>query len=100
VGVGVVVGVAGSATFLYLFYIRYYKWRDCFNELGRCYDPDGSLQVYTTAGRMWLLVSVPFFFLPASVPSYCSDGNTPITELTATICARSSVSVGRALLAS
>jgi hypothetical protein len=21
------------------FYDRYWKWRDCFNELGRCFDP-------------------------------------------------------------
>jgi hypothetical protein len=22
-----------------LFYDRYWRWRDCFNELGRCFDP-------------------------------------------------------------
>ena len=25
--------------FGWLFYERYWRWRDCFNELGRCFDP-------------------------------------------------------------
>ena len=60
---GIVVGSAGFLTFLYFFYIRYYKWRDCFNDLGRCYNPDGSFQVYTTGGIVWALISFPFFLL-------------------------------------
>ena len=57
---GLTVGSLGFATCLFFFYVRYWKWRDCFNELGRCYDPDGSMQVYTTAGVSWGLLSVPF----------------------------------------
>jgi hypothetical protein len=60
---GLVIGVIGSAASLFFYYVRYYKWRDCFNELGRCYDPDGSHEVYTTAGRMWGFVSIPFLLL-------------------------------------
>jgi hypothetical protein len=25
--------------FAFAYYDRYWRWRDCFNELGRCYDP-------------------------------------------------------------
>jgi hypothetical protein len=25
--------------FAAVFYARYWRWRDCFNELGRCFDP-------------------------------------------------------------
>jgi len=60
---GLVIGVIGSAASLFFYYIRYYKWRDCFNELGRCYDPGGSHEVYTTAGQMWGVVSIPFLLL-------------------------------------
>lgn len=32
---------------------RYWRWRDCFNELGRCYDP-ATEQVYVEqAGIVW-----------------------------------------------
>lgn len=36
----------------------YWRWRDCYNELGRCYNPDGAHVVYTTAGAVWLLPCV------------------------------------------
>jgi len=39
------------------FYQRYWRWRDCFNELGRCYDPESS-SVMTDAGFMWGVVAV------------------------------------------
>lgn len=35
------------------FHARYWRWRDCFNELGRCYDP-ASAEVYLEqAGILW-----------------------------------------------
>lgn len=35
------------------FYYRYWLWRDCFNDLGRCYDP-GTEEVYVEqAGVIW-----------------------------------------------
>ena len=52
-----------SALFFYLFYIRYYAWRDCFNEAGRCYDPDGSGEVYTTGGVFWFMPACVFMLL-------------------------------------
>ena len=44
---------AFGVLFLLAFYDRYWLWRDCFNELGRCYDP-GTEQVYLEqAGVAW-----------------------------------------------
>lgn len=49
-----VCSVAAAILSAHSFYTRYYLWRDQFNELGRCYDPDGSGQVYTDgAGFVW-----------------------------------------------
>jgi hypothetical protein len=28
--------------FGWMFYERYWRWLGCFNELGRCYDPESS----------------------------------------------------------
>jgi hypothetical protein len=34
------IAVTGAGALLALvFYERYWRWRDCFNELGRCFDP-------------------------------------------------------------
>lgn len=44
-------------------YRRYFLWIDCFNELGRCYDPDGSKEVYTTSGQVWALPAAVFLAL-------------------------------------
>ncbi len=41
----VFVFAAATAIFAWAFYTRYYASLDCFNELGRCYDPDGSGEV-------------------------------------------------------
>ncbi|MCB1215138.1 MAG: hypothetical protein KDK66_06645 [Deltaproteobacteria bacterium] len=43
-----------------LFYLRYFLWIDCFNELGRCYNPDGSGQVYTSSAQIWALPALLF----------------------------------------
>jgi hypothetical protein len=51
--------------FAYLWYAQYYQWIDCFNELGRCYDPDGSSMVYTTSGFVWAFPAAIFFALSA-----------------------------------
>ena len=31
--------LALGALLAFAFYDRYWRWRDCFNELGRCFDP-------------------------------------------------------------
>ena len=40
---------AGSA---FLFYERYWIWRECFNELGRCYDGEAGVMLQQ-AGWIW-----------------------------------------------
>jgi len=35
------------------FYDRYWRWRDCFNELGRCYDPATQDVYLEQAGVAW-----------------------------------------------
>ena len=40
--VRIVLGIAATgigALLALAFYDRYWRWRDCFNELGRCFDP-------------------------------------------------------------
>ena len=54
---------SASCLFFYTFYSRFYKWKDCFNELGRCYNPDGSGQVYLSGGAFWIFFALPFLLL-------------------------------------
>jgi hypothetical protein len=44
-------GLAGL--FGLAFYDRYWRWRDCFNELGRCYDPELQEVHLEQAGVAW-----------------------------------------------
>jgi energy-converting hydrogenase Eha subunit H len=46
-----------AALFGWTFYQRCWRWRDCFNELGRCYDPIDQT-VMTDAGFVWGLMAV------------------------------------------
>lgn len=51
--------VSGAALLLlallfgFAFYDRYWRWRDCFNELGRCYDPVGQQVYLDQAAVVW-----------------------------------------------
>jgi hypothetical protein len=38
---------------LVAFHDRYWRWRDCFNELGRCYDPISQDVYLEQAGIVW-----------------------------------------------
>jgi|EndMetStandDraft_5_1072996.scaffolds.fasta_scaffold32998_2 hypothetical protein len=51
-----------AALFGWAFYEFYWRWRDCFNELGRCYDP-ASHTVMTDTGFVWGLMAVVAFGL-------------------------------------
>jgi hypothetical protein len=48
--------------FALAFHERYWRWRDCFNELGRCYDPE-TQSVMTDAGFVWGLMAAASFGL-------------------------------------
>jgi len=50
---------AFAGLFFYFYWLRYGAWRDCFNELGRCYD-DTTGTVYTTSGLVWFPVACIF----------------------------------------
>jgi cell division protein FtsX len=43
--------------FAWAFHELYWRWRDCFNELGRCYDPQTST-VATDASFVWGVLAV------------------------------------------
>lgn len=45
IGLGVLFALAFEA--------RYWRWRDCFNELGRCYDPLSQDVYLEQAGLVW-----------------------------------------------
>jgi cell division protein FtsX len=45
-----------AALFGWAFYERYWRWRHCFNELGRCYDP-ATQTVATDAAFVWGLMA-------------------------------------------
>ena len=38
---------------VFAFYERYWQWRDCFSDLGRCYDPVGEQVLVEGAGFVW-----------------------------------------------
>ncbi len=46
----------------FAFYERYWRWRDCFNELGRCYDSEAGVMV-EQAGLIWGTLVVIFGLL-------------------------------------
>lgn len=41
-----------AAAFAWAFHERYWRWRDCFNELDRCYDPEQGVML-AQAGPIW-----------------------------------------------
>ncbi len=64
-GIAVLAGLA--AMFAFAYYDRYFRWRDCFNDLGRCYDSDSGQVYLEQAGLVWmglfLLVSAGLIFV-------------------------------------
>ncbi len=41
-----------TAIFASMFHERYWRWADCFNELGRCYDTEAGVMV-SQAAFIW-----------------------------------------------
>ncbi len=56
-----------GALSLAAFYDRYWRWRDCFNELGRCYDPISQDVYLEQAGIIWGGFAAIFVLLGAIV---------------------------------
>jgi len=42
----------------YAWYTQYFRWRDCFNELGRCFDEATGVVVSEQSGAVWLALTV------------------------------------------
>ncbi len=57
-----VIYLALTASFSVAYYTRYHIHRDCFNERGRCYDPE-TAQVITTGALGWGLYAAIFAIL-------------------------------------
>ncbi|TBX20725.1 hypothetical protein TK43_13955 [Roseovarius sp. JS7-11] len=45
--------------FTWAFYERYWRHRDCFNDLGRCYDPE-TQTVITESAAFWGVFAMVF----------------------------------------
>lgn len=45
-----------------LFYDRYWRWRDCFNGLGRCFDPISQDVYLEQSGLAWGTFATLSFF--------------------------------------
>lgn len=45
--------IALTAACAAAFYDRYYKWRACFNEQGRCFDPASGTVALEQSGMVW-----------------------------------------------
>jgi len=42
-----------TGLFCIAYYDRFHKWRDCFNELGRCFDANTGNVMLEQAGIIW-----------------------------------------------
>ena len=49
-----------GALFAVAYHDRYWRWRDCFNELGRCYDPVSQDVFLEQAGMIWGSLAIIF----------------------------------------
>ena len=50
-----------SGLFAAAYYHRYFKWRDCFNELGRCLAPETVTVYLEQAGITWSSLAILTF---------------------------------------
>jgi hypothetical protein len=44
-------------------YDRYWQWRNCFNELGRCWDSDSQSVYVEQSGMIWGAGAAGFFVM-------------------------------------
>ena len=51
--------LAGFVAFFgFAYYDHYFRWRDCFNDLGRCYDPQTGMVYVEQAGLVWMTLTL------------------------------------------
>ena len=56
--IGGVVCLVFAAIFGFAYHEQYFKWRNCFNDLGRCYDSDTSTVYLEQSGIVWLSLTL------------------------------------------
>jgi hypothetical protein len=56
--VGLMLALGLFVIFAALFYGQYFQWRGCFNEAGRCFDPETGVVYQVQSGMVWLLPAV------------------------------------------
>lgn len=44
--------------FGYVYYTQYFRWRDCFNEAGRCFDPQTGVVYLEQSGITWITLTL------------------------------------------
>ena len=42
----------------YLYFVQYYKWRDCFDEIGRCFDSQHGVVYLEQSGIAWIILAL------------------------------------------
>lgn len=52
------ISLGAAFIFGYLYYVQYFKWRDCFNEEGRCFDDQSGVVYSEQSGAIWLSLTV------------------------------------------
>ena len=57
---GIVAWAVGLGLAAHLYNEMYWRWRDCFNELGRCFDPEAGVVYHEQAGAFWLVAVLVF----------------------------------------
>ena len=59
-----------SSFFFYLFYVRYWKWRECIEAASSsCITPDGDILI--GGGAVWIVPAI--VFLLVSIVLFCLD---------------------------
>ncbi len=44
--------------FGFLYNAQYFRWRSCFNEVGRCFDAGSGVVYHAQSGAVWLSLTV------------------------------------------
>ena len=50
-----------SLAFGYFYYVQYFRWRGCFNEMGRCFEAESGIVYLEQSGDTWLSLAALAF---------------------------------------
>lgn len=54
----VAISVGLSLLFGYFYYTQYFRWRDCFDDSGRCFDANTGVVYHDQSGGVWLVLAL------------------------------------------